>query len=270
MDELTETPSETSQPSLLNLDWLLISVSVGVLSLLPTFIALIISPAQLTPQLSGRPVAGRRRYLGPGQFFVLCVIVLVMVGGLLRRATTQSASVSSSVNESELRNTSVSIGRGLRAFVETTGERLANGDFWSAALVALPILGYAIALGLAITVLIGCVTKFRTFKGISDSPEDWDIRHSMGGALYIVGALCLWTSFLLLLRIVFPPGTIPVIVMGLLVLGLLVTPIVTMAWQIYSFAKASGVQEGSGLFFAASLLPITAIALLVAWIMIAV
>lgn len=267
MDELTDTQSESSQPSLLNLDWLLISAGVGVLSLLPTFLILIIAPYKLAPQLAGKPPSGRRLYLGPGQFFVLAVIVFVLIGGLLRREN-ESSEFDAAVRDTEQFNTGVSIGRGLRNFIEATGERLASGDLWSAALIALPIFAFAVVLGFVIALLFGGLERFRLFRKVESPSHSWDIRHSMGSALYIVGALTLWNALFLALALILPSTGVPVVIGGLTFLTLFITAFVCAGWQAYAFAKGSGIKDGTGLFFAASFVPVAVIALTILWIVI--
>lgn len=267
MDELTDSQTETSQPSLLNLDWLLISAGVGVLSLLPTFLTLIIAPHKLAPQLGGKPPSGRRLYLGPGQFFVLCVIVFVLIGSVLR-PKSNSTEVSPALETTETFNAGKMIGRGIRNFVETTAETLASGDVWSAALIALPIFAFAVALGFIIAILIGTLTQYSGFKKVEDPIVTWDIRHSMGSALYIVGALTLWNALFLAFALNLTSLGLPVLVGGLIFLSLFMTAIVGVGWQTYAFAKGRGIEDGPGLFFTASAVPIAVIGLVIGWIMI--
>ena len=269
MDELTDSQSESNQPSLLNFDWLLISAGVGVLSLLPTFITLIIAPHKLSPQLAGRPAPGRQIYLGPGQFFVLSVIVFVLVGGVMRR-DSGSSDVDPKIAENEQFNAGISIGRGMRNFIETTGERLASGDFWNAALVALPIFAFAIALGFIIALLIGILTHYSGFKRIKNPAVVWDVRHSMGSALYIVGALTIWNAIFLTLALTLTSSGLPVLAGGLIFMGLFLTAIISIGWQTYAFAKGRGIEDGPGLFFAASIVPIAVIGLIILWIAISI
>lgn len=261
-----DTSTESSQPSLLNLDWLLIAIGSAILSLVPTFLALLITPARLTPRLSGQFPKGERTFLGPGQFFVLSVITLVLMGSVIRRDNlTDDAEVASSMSNAPTYNAGATVGEAMKRFIENTGERLASGDVWSAAMIALPIFLFAVALGCVIAALMALLKRTS-----ADGPLNWNVRHAMGASLYMVGGLTLWNSLLLILPTLLPMQDFPLMVNGLIFIAMFFAAFISLGWQTYSFASQSGIKEGSGLFFGASLVPIAVIILLTLWIVIAI
>ncbi|MGB3455745.1 MAG: hypothetical protein WBG08_11255 [Litorimonas sp.] len=260
MEELTDTQEGASQPSLLNLDWLLISVGVGILAVLPTFLTLMIRPDRLAGRLQGGRGGDASHALGPGQFFTLSVIVFVLIGSLLSRMSERQESPSDPVN-SETANAARAFGRGIRSFIETTADRLASGDIWNAALIALPLFLFSVALGL---LLYGLMSLCRRATG---GTARWDVRHSMGAALYMIGGLSFWAAVLMAISLLRYLDAIPVAAGGLAVIVVLLAALTGLGAQAYGFARGQGIDEGAGLFFAAASVPFLVIGMIVVWVM---
>lgn len=208
-------------------DQLLIGLGVAVIGIWGTFASLIARPSKLSPYLTGQPtevdsVGKSKRYLGPGLFFILSLLIFILVMYLLKVQAGPSADPKD-VSEIARSSSSYKVGYALAQLVDAFEQRVMSGNIWSAVVIIVPVYAFAVALALINRILIGLI-----------APR-WTAAHAVGAALYNIGTIILWVAVIVLIGTV-ASGSLPRLVMAGLAGLAFMTVMGLTAVQTYQFA----------------------------------
>lgn len=169
----------------------LVALGVALIGIWGTLFTLIVAPSRLAKRLTGGFVlTGQRpteqRYLGPGFFFVLSILIFVVIMHIVKIQTGSGAELPE-VSEAAQSSTSYQIGYGLAQLLDNFQQRVASGNFWSAAVLIVPVYLFSVGLALINHVLIRFI-----------APR-WTASHAVGAALYQMGGVILSLGLVVLL-----------------------------------------------------------------------
>lgn len=221
-DELESGSGDTVN----RVDQLLIGLGVAVIGIWGTFVSLIANPSKLSPYLTGQAADANsegkpKRYLGPGLFFILSLLIFILVMYLLKVQAVPSAEPRE-VSEVVQSNAGYKVGYALAQLVDAFEQRVMSGNIWSAVVIVVPVYAFAVALALINRILIGWI-----------APR-WTAAHAVGAALYNIGTIILWMAVIVLIGAV-ASGSLPRLVMAGLTGVAFLTVMGLTAVQTYQF-----------------------------------
>lgn len=200
-----------------DLDRLLISIGMAIISLFPTYFYLIFRPKLLCSMLLGAEVDGRERLkLGPGITFILTIGVLLIVGYVVKDIAAQNITPESSETAR----------KGIRG-------SLSEGNIWRSVILSLPFYLSALAVGLIFHL------SHMLFKKTSN------LSQAVGIGLYVVSTILLLIAGIGMTSENLGGSETSLIISGILIVTL---AFLVLPWQFYSFSRhAFGNSRGAAL-----------------------
>lgn len=250
-----------SGDSINRVDLLLIGLGVALIGIWGTFASLIASPSKLSPYLIGRAADAKNegkpnRYLGPGLFFVLSLLIFIVVMYLLKLQAVPSAEPRD-VSEIVQSSASYKVGYALAQLIDMFEQRVMSGNIWSAIVIVVPVYAFAIALALINRVLMGWIAP------------GWTAAHAVGAALYNIGTIILWMGMTVLISTIASSFLPTPILAGLTGLAFL-TVIGLTAVQTYQFAADVTYEADYRLGILSAVTPVAILGLIVVFVILLV